>query len=77
MNIIHKISEAIPLEEYKIKIIYDDGFTKVVDLKNKIKKGIAKELENKELFNNVKIGSGGELYWDNGFDLCPVALRTE
>lgn len=77
MKNINKIIEAIPLKEYQMKIIYDDGFTKVINLKDKIKTGIAKELQNKELFNKVKIGSSGELYWDNGFDLCPVALRME
>jgi hypothetical protein len=77
MKNINRIIKAIPLADYRIKIIYDDGFTKIIDLKNKIATGIAKELKNKELFCKVKIGTGGELYWDNGYDLCPVALRIE
>jgi hypothetical protein len=77
MQKINKIIQAIPTEDYKIEITFDDGLIKIVDFKNKIKKGIAKELKNTDLFMSVKIGSGGELYWDNGYDFCPVALRME
>ncbi|MCX6160910.1 MAG: DUF2442 domain-containing protein [Ignavibacteriae bacterium] len=77
MQKINKIIQAIPAENYKIEITFDDGLIKIVDFKNKIIKGIAKELENTDLFMSVKIGSGGELYWDNGYDFCPVALRME
>lgn len=75
MNKYHKIVSAKPLDEYKIEITFDDGYSKIVNLKEKIRKGISRDLENQEVFKSVKIGTGGELYWENGFDLCPNALR--
>jgi hypothetical protein len=74
---IHKIVKAIALDNYKIKIVYDDGLKKIIDLENKLEKGIAKELQNKDVFEDIKVGSSGEIYWSNGFDLCPVTLRME
>jgi len=74
---IHKIVKALALENYKVKIFFDDGLEKVIDLEKKLGKGIAKELKNKDTFKNIRVGSSGEIYWSNGFDLCPVALRME
>ena len=76
-NKIHKIVKAIALENYKIKIVFDDGLEKIIDLENKLEKGIAKELKNKDVFEDIRVGSSGEIYWANGFDLCPVTLRME
>ena len=74
---IHKIVKAIALDNYKIKIVYDDEFENIIDIEKKLEKVIAKELKNKDTFKDIRIGSSGEIYWPNGFDLFPVTLRME
>jgi hypothetical protein len=75
MGTINRIVQAVPLDDYRLKIIYDDGFEKIIDLKDKLTSGKAEELRDEKTFRNVHIGTSGELYWDNGYDLCPVSLR--
>ena len=50
---IHDIIEVEPLENYHIKIKYDDGLVKTVNIKPYIDIGISKELDDPEYFKKV------------------------
>ncbi len=74
-----KIIEAVkvkPKENYFLEVEFSDGVIKLIDFKPFIKNGVSKQLENKALFNTVKVDYG-TLVWENGYDVCPVFLRQE
>ena len=53
---IHDVIKAEYKEDYKIKLVFDDGKTGVVDFSKFITKGgVFKKLENFEFFKNFKI----------------------
>jgi hypothetical protein len=68
--------EIKALDDYKIWVKFNDGEEKVIDILPFLKKGIAKDLLDINKFNEVKIDSGGGIYWSNGYDFCPNYLKT-
>ena len=67
----HTIKFIKPLENMILEAIFSNGKIKKYDMKNLIKKHeIFKELENKELFNKVKVDIGGYgIVWNEEIDL--------
>lgn len=67
----YKISEVESIGEFNLKIKFENGITKVYDLKplfNKWEK--FKELKNNDLFKNMKIDTGGYgIIWNDDIDL--------
>jgi hypothetical protein len=70
----HKVINVELAGGYKIRIHFEDGFDWVLDFENFLQKGVARELLEKEKFDQVYIESGGGLAWENGFDFCPNFL---
>lgn len=62
-----------PLNNYILKIQFDNGEIKQFDVKPYMKHKGFEELKNIELFNTVKI-SGLSISWANGVDICPDEL---
>jgi len=71
---IFDITEVSPLENYRVRIKFEDGIEKEVNIKPFIGKGISKQLEDPAYFKLVKI-EGGTITWPNGYDFCPLLLR--
>lgn len=69
------IKEFKVLNDYQIWLRFADGFESTVQLRPLLNKGIAVDLLDLRAFSNVSIESGGGLAWENGFDICPNALR--
>lgn len=72
-----RVKKVKYLSDYKLKIIFSDGKTKIIDFENWIRegKGYLKPLKNLEYFKKVKIDDC--LYticWPNGADFCPDVL---
>lgn len=67
----HAIKSIKPLENMIIEAVFLNGETKKYDVKILIKKyEVFKELENKELFNKVKVDIGGYgVIWNEDIDL--------
>ena len=67
----HTIKSIKPLENMILEAVFFSGETKKYDIKELIKKyKIFKELENKELFNKVKVDIGGYgIIWNDNLDL--------
>ncbi|MFZ1749043.1 MAG: DUF2442 domain-containing protein [Saprospiraceae bacterium] len=70
---IKNIVEAIPSEDYFIKVMFDDGLEKRIDIKPFIKNGISSELKDIAYFKKVMVVDGF-ITWENGFDFCPNFL---
>ena len=71
----NKILSINILDNYHIRIQFQDGETKTIDFKPLIGKGISALLPDKEYFGKVSIDNGGGLEWPNGMDFCPNFLR--
>lgn len=64
-----EIIEVEILEYYQLKLTFDNGETKIKDMKQYLDKGIFKKLRDVKIFNNVKI-KYGTISWENDLDIC-------
>jgi len=69
-----KISEVKVLQGYRLELVFDDGARGVVDLSDLVGKGVFAIWRDRRIFEQVQIGSFGELVWGDQIDLCPDAL---
>jgi len=65
--------EVKSLDNYLLYITFDNGENETFDVKPLISGNWFGELENKNIFNTVKI-SGNTVEWINGQDVCPDDL---
>lgn len=71
-----RIKSVSPLENYHLKLVFNNGEHKVFDMKPYLEKGVFQELKQLEVFNSVKPFLGS-IQWVNGLDLCPDTLYLE
>lgn len=65
--------EVKPLENYLLLISFSNGENKIFDVKPMISGTWFGELQDKSIFNTVKV-SGNMVEWVNGQDICPDDL---
>ena len=70
----NRVTKVNPLEEYKIYLEFSDGTTGILDLSEYAGKGVFSVWNEYSVFNQVRIGSSGELIWGDTADLCPDVL---
>ena len=70
----HKIANVTVLNNYKLELEYADGRRGIVDLSHLTGKGVFCLWNDYDVFRKVKIGSSGELVWNEQVDLCPDSL---
>jgi hypothetical protein len=66
-----------PLPDYMLELTFLDGYKKTVDIRPFIREGLSAALLNEAIFQEVKLESGGGIYWPNGYDFCPNFLRED
>lgn len=69
------------IDGYRLKLLFDDNKTKIVDLTDMIKKGghYFKPLQDVELFRQVGLDDDeypSSIHWPNGADICPDVLYS-
>ena len=69
-----RISKVKVLPGYRLELNFDDGVSGTVDLSDAVGKGVFALWSNPLAFDQVRIGSSGELVWGDRIDLCPDAL---
>jgi len=69
-----RVKEVNVLGEYRLDLTFDDGTRGTVDLTHLVGKGVFSLWHDYEAFASVRIGTSGELVWDDQIDLCPDAL---
>jgi hypothetical protein len=69
-----KVSKVKTLQGYRLELEFDDGVSGTVDLSGFVGKGIFALWCDPRAFEQVRIGSSGELAWGDQIDLCPDAL---
>ena len=72
---LHTVKKVEYVEEYKLKLTFDDNTVKIVDFADRLKdaKNMFLPLKNISYFKKVKT-DGTTLVWPNGLDLCPDVL---
>jgi hypothetical protein len=69
-----RISKVKVLPGYRLELEFDDGVSGTVDLSENVGKGVFALWCDPLAFEQVRIGSSGELVWGDQIDLCPDAL---
>lgn len=69
-----RVTRVDVLQGYRLNLTFDNGTSGVIDLSNLAGKGIFACWNDWAAFGQVRIGSSGELVWDDRVDLCPDAL---
>jgi Protein of unknown function (DUF2442) len=69
-----RICKVKVLPQYRLELEFDDGVSGTVDLSDEVGKGVFALWRDPLVFEQVAIGSAGELVWDEKIDLCPDAL---
>jgi hypothetical protein len=69
-----KITKVKVLQGYCLELTFDDGVCGTVDLSNLAGRGVFVSWHDRHFFEQVQIGSSGELIWDDQIDLCPDSL---
>ena len=69
-----RITKVKALPGYRLELEFDDGVCGVVDLSDTVGSGVFALWRDPLVFEQVRIGSSGELAWGDRIDLCPDAL---
>ena len=69
-----RITAVSVLSDFCLELTFDDGVRKIVDLSDLAGKGVFACWHQPGLFEQVRIGSFGELAWGDKIDLCPDSL---
>ncbi|PZV25989.1 MAG: DUF2442 domain-containing protein [Snowella sp.] len=70
------VKKVKPIENYFLKLWFDNEEQKIFDLKPYLNKGIFSQLKNISLFNSARVVSGS-VEWPNGLDLSYDTLYLE
>ena len=70
----NKISKVKVLPRYRLELEFEDGVSGTVDVSENVGKGVFAAWRDRLFFEQVAIGSAGELVWSDKIDLCPDAL---
>ncbi|MGO9202262.1 MAG: DUF2442 domain-containing protein [Limisphaerales bacterium] len=69
-----KIVDVEVLENYRVRLRFDDGAEGVADFSAKPRTGVFAAWRDYSFFRRASIGDCGELLWDDQIDFCPDAL---
>jgi len=68
------ITKVKVLQDYRLELTFDDGVSGTVDLSDLVGQGVFELWRDRQAFEQVQIGSCGELVWNEQLDLCPDSL---
>jgi len=69
-----KLIQVKPLPGYRLFLRYDDGIEGIIDLSDRVGKGVFARWRDEQYFRKVVIGPNGGVVWGDEIDLCPDAL---
>ncbi len=69
------VTSVTYLEDYKLRLVFNDGVAKDVDLRDELYGKVFKSLRDVELFKQVTVNSDtNTIEWPNGADFAPEFL---
>jgi len=70
------VKKVTYLHDYELRLEFDDGTTRVVDLVNELHGGVFEPLQNLDLFRQVYVNPNtNTIEWPNGADFAPEFLH--
>jgi hypothetical protein len=69
--------EIKTLPGYRLYIRYSDGVAGEVDLSNLVGQGVFISWNDPRAFEQVRIGTSGEIRWNDQIDICPDAIYLQ
>ena len=69
------VKSVQPLPEYCLELVFDNGDTKIFDMKPYLDIGMFRELMNENIFKTVRV-SFDTIEWQNGIDFDPEVLYS-
>jgi hypothetical protein len=70
------VTDVTCLDDYKLRLTFNDGVTKEVDLQDELYGEIFEPLKNIELFKQVAVNPDtNTIEWPNGADFAPEFLH--
>ena len=69
------VKSVQPLPEYCLELVFDNGDTKIFDMKPYLDIGMFRELMNENVFKTVRV-SFDTIEWQNGIDFDPEVLYS-
>jgi hypothetical protein len=72
-----KAVRVIALPDHRVRVSYSDGVEGVVDLAHLVGKGVFSLWTDSRAFENVSIGTSGQIHWTDEVELCPDALYLQ
>lgn len=70
------VTKVEPLDDYILKLEFNNSEIKYFDMKSYLNHGIFKDLKDVKVFRSVKLFFD-TINWSNGADLCPDMLYEE
>jgi hypothetical protein len=78
MAVMVAVTHVEPLEAYRLRLRFDDGSERIVDLGDVLWGPMAEPLRNPEYFRRVRVDEElRTVVWPNGFDLDPDVLHGD
>ncbi len=72
-----KITEAQPLDHYRVCLCFDNGESGIVDLSLFAGRGVFSAWLQDGVFEQLSISPVGALEWPGDLDLCPDSLYLQ
>lgn len=70
------VVEVLPLEDYKLHVLFEDGTGGIFDVSPYLDKGVFKALRDISVFNAVRVANGTAV-WPGEVDIAPERLYTD
>jgi len=71
-----RVKEVYPIEDYRLRLVFNNGEEKIFDVKPYLDIGVFKDLKKTEIFRTVRPFLGS-IIWDNEIDLSPDTLYMD
>ena len=72
-----KITEAKPIDRFRVSLCFDDGTSGTVDLSHLAGRGVFRAWLQEGVFEQLSISPIGALQWPGDLDLCPDSLYLQ
>ena len=72
-----KITDANPLDRFRVSLRFDDGASGTVDLSHLAGHGVFRAWLQEGVFEQLSISPIGALQWPGNLDLCPDSLYLQ
>lgn len=75
---IPRVTAVEPLEDYRLRITFDDGVVSEVDFTGTLTGELGEPLRDRDYFRRVRVDSeAGTIVWPNGLDPDPLVLHGD